>query len=131
MNDEISRSLDRLIVPDTEEGTVEAAMPSRRPECSPVGQLRGARSALGSCRKGRVRASAVPTVTTVQRNHRSPSLRLCSWDDARGGDSDCGHEGPGWLRRAADGQQPVFVTTGEPASKSWRIMTADSAIDRH
>jgi hypothetical protein len=44
------------------------------------------------------------------------------------GDSDCGHEGPGW-RRAADGQQPVFVTTGEPASKSWRIMTAHSAID--
>jgi hypothetical protein len=43
------------------------------------------------------------------------------------GDSDCGHEGPGWLRRAADGQQPVFVTTGEPASKSWRIMSVDSA----
>jgi hypothetical protein len=47
------------------------------------------------------------------------------------GDSDCGPEGPGWLHRAADGQQPVFVTIGEPARKPWRIMTADSAIDGH
>ena len=45
------------------------------------------------------------------------------------GDSDCGPEGPGWRRRAADRQQPVSVTTGEPARKPWRIMTADSAID--
>jgi hypothetical protein len=33
------------------------------------------------------------------------------------GNSDCGPEGPGWMRRAADGQQPVFVTTGAPARK--------------
>jgi hypothetical protein len=29
------------------------------------------------------------------------------------------------------GQQPVFITTEEPARKPWRIMTADSAIDGH
>src|SRR5512132_951917 len=34
-----------------------------------------------------------------------------------------------WSRRAADGQQPVPVTTGECARKPWRIMTADSGID--
>jgi hypothetical protein len=32
---------------------------------------------------------------------------------------------------AADGQQPLFVTIGEPARKPWRIMTADPAIDGH
>jgi hypothetical protein len=32
---------------------------------------------------------------------------------------------------AADGQQPVSVTTGEPAREPWRIMTADPAIDGH
>jgi hypothetical protein len=37
----------------------------------------------------------------------------------------------GRRRRAADGQQPVFVTTGKPARKPWRIMTAGSAIDGH
>src|SRR5215204_5858134 len=31
----------------------------------------------------------------------------------------------GRRRRAADGQQPVSVTTGECARKPWRIMTAD------
>jgi hypothetical protein len=30
---------------------------------------------------------------------------------------------------AADGQQPVSVTTGEPAREPWRIMAADPAID--
>jgi hypothetical protein len=35
----------------------------------------------------------------------------------------------GRRRRAADGQQPVSVTTGEPAWKPWRIMTTDAAID--
>jgi hypothetical protein len=29
------------------------------------------------------------------------------------------------------GQQPVFVTTGEPARKPWRIMTDDPATDGH
>ena len=38
-----------------------------------------------------------------------------------------GEVGPGWLYRAADGQQPVFVMTGEPARKPWRIMSVDSA----
>jgi hypothetical protein len=38
--------------------------------------VRAARVAYGHRRS--------PTVTTVQRNRRSPSLRLCSWDDARG-----------------------------------------------
>jgi hypothetical protein len=47
------------------------------------------------------------------------------------GDSDCGPEGPGRLRRAADGQQPMSVTTGETAREPWRIMTADAAIDGH
>jgi transposase-like protein len=32
---------------------------------------------------------------------------------------------------AAVGQQPVSVTTEEPARKPWRIMTADPAIDGH
>ena len=45
------------------------------------------------------------------------------------GDSDCGPVVGGRRRRAADGQQPVSVTTGEPARKPWRIMTADPAID--
>ena len=35
----------------------------------------------------------------------------------------------GRRRRAADGQQPGSVTTGERARKPWRIMTADSGID--
>jgi diketogulonate reductase-like aldo/keto reductase len=34
-------------------------------------------------------------------------------------------------RRAADGQQPVSVTTGKPARQLWRIMTADSPVDSH
>ena len=42
------------------------------------------------------------------------------------GGSDCGPKVSG---RAADGQQPVSVTTGECARKPWRIMTADSGID--
>jgi hypothetical protein len=53
-----------------------------------------------------------------------------SWDDAAG-NSDCGPEGAGRLRRAADGQQPVSVMTGEPALKPWRTITADLAIDGH
>jgi hypothetical protein len=32
-----------------------------------------------------------------------------------------------WCIGAADGQQPVSVTTGESARKPWRIMTADPA----
>ena len=42
-----------------------------------------------------------------------------------------------WSRRsggdvgAADGQQLVSVTTGKPARKPWRIMTADPAIHGH
>jgi hypothetical protein len=45
----------------------------------------------------------------------------------RPGDSEFGPESR--RRRAADRQQPVFVTTGEPARNQWRIMTADSGID--
>jgi hypothetical protein len=37
----------------------------------------------------------------------------------------------GRRHRAADGQQPVSVTTGELAREPWRIMTADPAIDGH
>jgi len=33
--------------------------------------------------------------------------------------------------QAADRQQPMSVTTGEPARKPWRIMTPDPAIDSH
>jgi hypothetical protein len=47
------------------------------------------------------------------------------------GDSDCGPEGRVGDVGAADGQQPVSVTTGEPAREPWRIMTADPAIDGH
>jgi hypothetical protein len=45
------------------------------------------------------------------------------------GDSDCGPEGRVGDVGAADGQQPVSVTTGEPAREPWRIMTADPPID--
>jgi hypothetical protein len=38
-------------------------------------------------------------------------------------ESDCGPDGQGRHRRAADGQQPVSVGTGEAARKPWRIMT--------
>ena len=39
-------------------------------------------------------------------------------------------EGPGSSRAwAADGQQPVSVTTGELPSRPWRIVTADAATD--
>jgi hypothetical protein len=58
---------------------------------------------------------------------RCPS-RSRGKDDAVGR-SDCGPRVG--RRRAADGQQPVSVTTGEPARKPWRIMTADPAIDGH
>ena len=47
------------------------------------------------------------------------------------GDSDCGPEGRVGDVGAADRQQPVSVTTGEPAREPWRIMTADPAIDGH
>jgi hypothetical protein len=47
------------------------------------------------------------------------------------GELDCGPRVGVGTRRAADGQQPVSVTTGEPARKLGRIMTADPAIDRH
>jgi hypothetical protein len=72
-----------------------------------------------------------PTVTRGREESQLVERLAHAAGMMRAGDSDCGHEGPGWLRRAADGQQPVFVTTGEPASKPWRIMTADSAIDGH
>jgi hypothetical protein len=32
---------------------------------------------------------------------------------------------------AADGQQPVFVTTGAHGQRPWRIMIARSAIEGH
>jgi hypothetical protein len=35
------------------------------------------------------------------------------------------------MPRAAGGQQPVFVTTEEPARKPWRFLTADSAVEGH
>lgn len=47
------------------------------------------------------------------------------------GDSDCGPEGRVGGGQAADGQQPVSVTTGELPWKPWRIMTADTAINGH
>ena len=46
-------------------------------------------------------------------------------------ESDSGPEGQGRRRRAAVRQQPVSVTTGEPARKLWRIVTADSPVDGH
>ena len=71
---------------------------------------------------GRAYGSEEPQVTALSA-HTAGMMRV--------GDSDCGPEGPGRLRRAADGQQPVFVTTGEPARKPWRNITADPAIDGH
>jgi hypothetical protein len=49
------------------------------------------------------------------------AIAAARWPTARHGD-----EQP---RRAADGQQPLSMTIGEPARKPWRIMTADSAVD--
>lgn len=50
-------------------------------------------------------------------------------EQAAGRRSDYDREGPGRGIWAADGQQPVSVTIGEPARKPWRIMAADPAID--
>jgi hypothetical protein len=47
----------------------------------------------------------------------------------RTGGSDCVPKTSGQRCRAAHGQQPVSVTTGECARKPWRIMSADSGID--
>ena len=68
----------------------------------------------------RAYGSEEPQVTALSA-HAAGMMRV--------GDSDCGPKGPGRLRRAADGQQLAVVTTGEPAQKPWRIMTADSGID--
>ena len=45
------------------------------------------------------------------------------------GGSDLVPKVSGRRRRAADGQQPVSVTTGECARNPWKIMTFDSGID--
>jgi hypothetical protein len=49
----------------------------------------------------------------------------------RASDSDCGPEVRVGVVGQQIGQQPVFVTTGEPARKLWRIMTTDPVIDGH
>jgi hypothetical protein len=93
-------------------------------------QARLSASALGPCRDGRARASAV---INSHRRFRGTAGRFLSssgsWDDARRRIKF----GPevGRRRRAADGQQPMSVTTGECARKPWRIMTAESGIDGH
>jgi hypothetical protein len=67
---------------------------------------------------------------TVERNAGHQPSGSCSWDDV-GRRFRLWSRRSGRRRRAADGQQPVSVTTGEPARKPWRIMTADPAIDGH
>jgi hypothetical protein len=98
----------------------------------PTGAGPKPRSTLGPCRNGRARASAV-TVNGHQRSRgtagRRPSSSNSS-DDARGRFGLC-PEGRVGDVGAADGQQPVSVTTGEPARKQWRIMTVDSPVDGH
>lgn len=66
---------------------------------------------------------------TVQRSRRSPALQLKQLGQRRQAIQIVVPKVSGRHRRAADGQQPVFVTTGECARKLWRIMTADSGID--
>ena len=89
---------------------------------------RCARSVLGPCHNGRARASAGTNGHQGFRGTagRWPS-RSRSWDNADGRFRLWSRRS-GSVRRAADGQQPVSVTTGEPARKPWRIMTADAAI---
>jgi hypothetical protein len=86
-----------------------------------------ARSALGSCPNGRARASAVTDGCRWFRG--TAGRRSCS-----SGSLEAGGRFGLWSPRsgfgavgAADGQQPVSVTTEELARKPWRIMTADSA----
>ena len=86
----------------------------------------------GPCRNGRARASAV--ANAHQRFSGTASHRpLCSssWEYGMQPTGIVAARVGVGTRGAADRQQPVFVTTGEPTPKSWRIMTADPAIDGH
>ena len=85
------------------------------------------RPRLDPCRNGRARASAVTD------GSEEPQVGACPAQAAgmmHAAESNLVPKS-GRRRRAADGQQPVFVTTGEPARKRWRIMTTDPAIDGH
>ena len=101
-------------------------------ECSQATQAQPSSVRAGSVsQRSRTGNSGHQRSPTVQRNHRSPALLAHAAGMMRAGDSDCGPEGPGWLRRAADGQQPVSVTTGEPARGQWRLLTSDPGIESH
>jgi hypothetical protein len=86
---------------------------------------------LGPCCNGGVQVSAV--TIGHSRFGGSAGRRLFS----SGSCDDVGGRFGLWprrsdrRRRAADRQQPVSVTTGEPTRRLWRIMTADPAIDGH
>jgi hypothetical protein len=78
--------------------------------------LRSARSALGPCRNGPTRPSAVTNSPEEPQVAGRPAqavgmMRAC--------DSDCGPRRSGSVRRAADGQQPATVginmILGEPS----------------
>jgi hypothetical protein len=71
---------------------------------------------------------------TVVRGEQSPQIHVIPAQAARTDASQqirLRSEGRGHRRRAADGQQAMSVTNGEPARKPWRTMTADSVIDGH
>jgi hypothetical protein len=91
-------------------------------------KLRYAGSALGPCHNGRARVCAGTNGRPQLRGTagRGPSAQAAGITQT--GDSDCGLEGQVGDAGAADGQQPESVTTGEPARRPVRIMTAKPAI---
>jgi len=125
-----------------------AAFFGRQPQtCVAVTGTNGKTSVAGFCRQvfartGRTGASMGTLGVRIARPGPEADLQITPPGltlDARFGcphragggppSSDCGREGPGSCAWAADGQQPVSVTTGEPARKPWRTMTADAAMD--
>jgi hypothetical protein len=91
-------------------------------------KLRYAGSALAPCHNDRARVCAGTNGRPQLRGTagRGPSAQAARITQTR--DSDCGLEGQVGDAGAADGQQPESVTTGEPARRPVRIMTAKPAI---
>jgi hypothetical protein len=70
-------------------------------------------------------------VTNGEKKHRSTSPQLSQLARHQATDQIVVPRVGVGTAEAADGQQPVFVTTGEHGLKPWKIMTANPAIDGH
>src|SRR4029450_1864847 len=92
---------------------------------------RGCGGARSSGRRRRTTGSPAWwwAATSVAKRTAGPGVSCPATRTTPDGGSDCGPEDPGRLRQAADGQQPLFVTTGKSDRKPWRILTTDAAID--